>query len=188
MFVFNQKQYQTAIIMKTFYPSLVWKHCPYCGSQHINWTNHTHRMQCNACQRTFYINASAAVVALIKNNNNELLFTQRKNNPAQGMLDLPGGFVDLNETAEDAIKREVLEELNVTVTELQFFGTFPNQYLYDGIVYFTLDLVFVCHVEDFTSLRAADDVCDYHFINPQHVVLNDIGFDSIRAIVQKIKQ
>ena len=174
--------------MELFYPSNIWQHCPYCGSTHINWGNGTHQMACSACGRIFFINASAAVVALIQNDKKELLITHRKNDPAKGTLDLPGGFVDLNETAEEAIKREVKEELNIIVEDLNFFGSFPNRYLYGGIVYFTLDLVFRCTVNDFSSLSAADDVADFDFISLNDIKPDRIGLESIRNVILKFKE
>ena len=173
--------------MELYYPSKVWKYCPYCGSKQISWGADTHMMLCNLCKKTFYINSSAAVVALIKNENGELLFTRRKNNPAKGMLDLPGGFVDICESAEDAMRREIKEELNIITNSVIFFASFPNRYLYDGIVYFTTDIVFYCQVNDFSTLKAADDVSEYVFISTENIRIEDIGLDSIQAIICKIK-
>ncbi|MDR1227073.1 MAG: NUDIX domain-containing protein [Prevotellaceae bacterium] len=133
-----------------------------------------------------YTNESAATVALITNSKGELLFVRRKFDPAKGMLDLPGGFVDLGETGERAIIREVKEELNLEVDELQFCGSFPNQYLFGGIIYFTLDLTFICKVNDFTLLRAADDAEECLFIAPEKVNLDEIGLGSIKEIVKQV--
>jgi mutator protein MutT len=129
---------------------------------------------------------SASVAAIIRNQNNEVLFTVRKHDPAAGMLDLPGGFIDLGETAENALVREIQEELNLNISMMKFIGTFPNKYHFGEIEYQTLDLVFNCTVESFENLQVADDVSGYVFRNPGAVLPQEIGLDSIREIVEFI--
>jgi len=129
---------------------------------------------------------SASVAAIIRNEKNEILFTIRKHDPAAGMLDLPGGFVDLGETAEDAVKREIFEELNLEINKTEFVGTFTNKYLYARIEYQTLDLVYNCSVESFEELKVADDVSGYVFLDAAKVRHEEIGLESIRKIVDYI--
>jgi len=126
---------------------------------------------------------NAAVAAVIRNSIGEVLFTVRKHNPASGKLDLPGGFVDLGETAEKAIVREIYEELNLKINKMEFIGTFTNKYVYGEIEYQTLDLVFNCSVESFQELQVADDVSGYVFRDPKTVQAEEIGLESIREIV-----
>ncbi|MDR3365584.1 MAG: NUDIX domain-containing protein [Prevotellaceae bacterium] len=171
-------------MLSDFYPSSVFKFCPFCGAKEFVWDgakSHT----CGACRHRLYVNEAAATVALIVNAQGELLFVRRRSDPAKGTLDLPGGFVDVGETAEHAVVREVKEELNLEVSGLQFFGSFPNRYLFGGVVYFTLDLVFVCTVHDFSPLCAADDVDACMFIAPQKVSVEQIGLESIREVVKR---
>ena len=120
---------------------------------------------------------SASVAAIIRNEKNEILFTIRKHDPAAGMLDLPGGFVDLGETAEDAVKREIFEELNLEINKTEFVGTFTNKYLYARIEYQTLDLVYNCSVESFEELKVADDVSGYVFLDSAKVRHEEIGLE-----------
>ena len=169
------------------YPSEVFKYCPYCGVAGFKWDGKK-AFSCGSCGRKYYVNEAAAVVALIENDKSELLLTVRERDPFKGMLDLPGGFVDIGETAESAVKREVKEELNLDVEELGFFGSFPNRYLFGEIVYFTLDIAFYAKVRDFSGIKAADDVESYRFIPIAEVNLADIGLDSIREIVRLHKQ
>jgi 8-oxo-dGTP diphosphatase len=44
----------------------------------------------------------------------ELLLIQRGNEPFKGMWALPGGFLDMNETLEEAVQREVREETGLS--------------------------------------------------------------------------
>jgi ADP-ribose pyrophosphatase YjhB (NUDIX family) len=170
-------------MLSDFYPSNVFKFCPFCGAKEFVWDG-VKSHSCGACHHKLYVNEAAATVALIVNAQGELLFVRRKYDPAKGTLDLPGGFVDVGETAEHAIIREVKEELNLEVSTLQFFGSFPNRYLFGGVVYFTLDLVFTCAVHDLSPLHAADDVEACIFIAPQKINVEKIGLESIREVVK----
>ena len=176
----------TQNMLESYYPSSVWKHCPYCGCKDLQWERLTHKMTCGQCKGTFYINAASAVVAIIRNDRGELLFTRRKNNPCAGSLDFPGGFVDPAERVEDAVRREVLEELNLHISEIQFFMSVPNRYLFGGIVYFTLDMVFFCNCDSLSVLTAADDVSDYIFMPVNEVNIDDVGLESIKLVVQQL--
>lgn len=55
------------------------------------------------------------VAAIIKNNNNEILIAQKNDGPYSGYWEFPGGKIEENETEEDALKREILEELNLEI-------------------------------------------------------------------------
>lgn len=163
-------------------PSEIFRFCPKCGNPgFIPDTDKS--MKCGSCGLRYFINMSAAVAAVIHNQNNEVLFTVRKHNPAAGMLDLPGGFVDLGETAEEAIVREIKEELDLDITRMEFEGTFTNRYIYGGIEYQTLDLVFNCTVDSMQKIQVADDVSGYIFRDLKSVKVEEVGLDSIWKVI-----
>ena len=165
------------------FQSNAWHFCPYCGAKSFR-AGKEYYMECVACCKRFYINASGAVACIIENSQGEILLSRRAFDPAKGMLDLPGGFVNPDETAEDAVKREIKEELNLVTTSMQYIGSSHNRYLYGEMMYFTLDLGFKCLVTDFTNLRVADDVDGYLFLPHHRINLQKIGFSSIRKILQ----
>ena len=45
----------------------------------------------------------------------EVLLIKRANEPYKGSWALPGGFLDMNETIEEATNREVMEETNIDI-------------------------------------------------------------------------
>lgn len=65
-----------------------------------------------------------AVVFRINNGKREVLLIQRKHYPFEGMWALPGGFVDMDETCEQAIVRELKEETNLRINTLKQLHTF----------------------------------------------------------------
>lgn len=137
-------------------------------------------MICNDCGFVYYMNASAAVATFIMNDKNELLVCKRAKEPAKGKLDLPGGFVDGNETADEAIKREIAEELNAKVIESKYIFSLPNDYEYSGLTVPTLDMFFVCKLDNYENLQAADDVESIQFIAFDELNIDDFGLNSIK--------
>lgn len=163
-------------------PRHVMKFCPRCASGEFA-CRENHSFSCGACGFEFFVNAAAAVVALIEDGEGRLLLTKRARDPEKGMLDLPGGFADPGESAEQALVREVKEELNLEVEGCDYFCSFPNTYPYGGIVYHTLDLAFTCTAQGLDAVRAADDVGGYLFLHPDRIPIGEIGFDSIRKVI-----
>lgn len=171
----------------TLSPFVVFKYCPRCRSEKFAPKSNK-ALHCENCNFIYYVNMSAATAVLIFNDQQQLLLTTRGRAPAKGLLDLPGGFIDLGETAEDAIRREVKEELNIELENLTYFGTFPNKYLFSDVMYQTLDIVFKATVKSFDSIKANDDVTGFCFRNPLQVKEDEIGLESIKLILRKLQQ
>ena len=162
--------------------STLFTHCPACGSNHFV-QNNIKSKRCESCGFVYYMNASAAVAGFILNKNGDLLVCKRGKEPAKGTLDLPGGFVDDNETAEQAITREITEELGAKVVESSYLFSLPNQYLYSGLTVPTLDMFFACKLESTENLTPADDVEDCFFVPVSDLNPELFGLNSIRKAV-----
>ena len=64
------------------------------------------------------------VDAVILYNKSNLILIRRKNPPFKGELALPGGFVDVGETVENACIREACEETSMNVKIIKLIGVF----------------------------------------------------------------
>jgi 8-oxo-dGTP diphosphatase len=73
-----------------------------------------------------YPRAALTVDAIVfrKANIAEVLLIQRAQEPYKEMWAFPGGFVDMNETVEDAVARELFEETGLNNINLKQFYTF----------------------------------------------------------------
>jgi NAD+ diphosphatase len=164
-------------------PENVYKYCSKCGSNLLHFDGER-AFVCGQCGFNFYINSAAAVAGIIVNNSGEILFTFRAHEPYKGYLDLPGGFIDPLESAETALRREILEELNLRVVKMDYLVSFPNEYVFSGLSVYTTDLAFVVTVKDLDNIKAADDITGFEFIAPQNIDFDKIGAHSIVQIVK----
>ena len=168
----------------TEHPLSQFRYCPKCGSSRFEIHNEKSK-RCSDCGFVYYFNPSSATVAFIVNDRNELLVCRRAKEPAKGTLDLPGGFVDMYETAEEGVAREVSEETGITVTRTQYLFSLPNLYLYSGFMVHTLDMFFRCHAEDTLHFRAMDDAADTFFVPLAKLRPEEFGLASIRKGLER---
>lgn len=161
------------------HPLSLFKYCPKCGSSNFVERNEKAK-QCNDCGFVYYFNPSSATVALIINQRDELLVCRRAKEPQKGTLDLPGGFVDCNESGEEGVAREVMEETGLKVVKADFLFSLPNIYLYSGFLVHTVDMFYRCAVEDMSHVDAEDDVAAASFVPIKDIRVEDFGLASIR--------
>ena len=166
-------------------PVRVFRHCPRCGAQPLA-SQATYGFSCAGCGFLFFLNVAAAVAAIIRDKEGRVLLTRRAREPEQGKLDMPGGFVEWNETAEQALAREIREELHLEIEGLSYFCSVDNVYQFQGLNYRTLDVYFTCAVRDFAPLAPADDIDGYVFLAPGRIEPDAIGFDSVRQALRKL--
>ncbi len=161
------------------HPLNLFRFCPKCGSSQFIVNNEKSK-KCQTCGFVYYFNPSSATVAFILNNKGELLVSERAKEPAKGTLDLPGGFIDMNETAEEGIIREVKEETGLDVEEAIYLFSLPNLYMYSGFEVQTLDMFFLCRVDDTNHLTAMDDVSELYFMPINQIDPEVFGLASIK--------
>jgi len=72
--------------------------------------------------------AVTADIVIVKtvNHQKSVLLIERKNPPFEGKWALPGGFLEMDETLEEAALRELEEETGITGVELHQFHTFSK--------------------------------------------------------------
>ena len=166
-----------------------YRYCPACGSDRFVESS-VKSKRCEVCGLEVFMNASASNVAVITRDGDDgrknLLVVRRAKEPARGTLDLPGGFADADETAEEGVCREVKEETGLTVVRATYLFSEVNRYSYGGLTIPTQDLFFHCEVADFTDLKAMDDAADYQWIALDELHPDQFGLASVRRGVVKI--
>jgi 8-oxo-dGTP diphosphatase len=74
-------------------------------------------------QRSYSIYPRIAVGILVFDGNKFLLI-RRKQEPNRGKWTIPGGLLELGESLDDAARREIYEECNITVRNVKRLGIF----------------------------------------------------------------
>ena len=141
-------------------------------------------MKCDICGYVYFHNAAAAVGGIILYKDS-LVLIRRGHDPGKGMLDLPGGFVDYRESAEEALKREVKEEINLDVAQLNYFGSASNVYTYKGVTYFTSDVFYLIRVDSVDSFIPTDEVPELVLADPLTIDTEQLAFESAKVMIKQ---
>ncbi|MFX0022720.1 MAG: NUDIX domain-containing protein [Candidatus Hermodarchaeota archaeon] len=118
---------------------------------------------------------------IMVNNKKDIVLIHRKNPPFQGELALPGGFVDIGETVEEACIREAFEETNINVRLIRLIGVFsePNR---DPRSH-TVSIAFLCEPKTKNEKpRAKDDAASLEIVPLPKIPSLKLAFDHMQII------
>lgn len=165
----------------------MFKYCPQCGTAKIEFINNRY-FKCSNCEFVYFHNVATATAAIIVHNN-EILMTVRAKNPKRGKLDLPGGFVNPNETLEQGLSREIYEELGLKLTNWLYFCSLPNTYTFNGITYYTQDCVFINRLASKPAITIEQsEITDYLWLDMDLLDPSRMAFNSLRTAVEHFIQ
>lgn len=94
--------------------------CGQCGASTLHHTGSFERV-CSACMLSFFPRISPAVIVLIRKEDHVLM--ARNHHFPPKVYSVLAGFVEPGETIEEAIHREIKEEVNIEVKNLSYFGS-----------------------------------------------------------------
>ena len=114
------------------------KHCGYCGSIKT-FSDSEEALFCKCNNIMVYPTISPCVLALI-HKDKKILLARNALFP-EGLFSALAGFIEVSETAEECVEREVFEEVSLKVKNVKYFGSqswpFPSQ----------LMLAYICEYE-----------------------------------------
>lgn len=94
----------------------------------VKKTDHLLRQVCKECGFIFYQNSKPTSSAIITNQKSQLLLVKRNLDPRKGYWDFPGGFLEEGEDPVKGLKREMKEELGVSVMVGSQIGIYIDDY------------------------------------------------------------
>lgn len=100
--------------------------CPACGHVNRKVPGTAHRT-CPTCRETDWVNPAPAIgIALMRGGS--VLLSRRARAPKKGQWDLVGGFLEANETPDEAARREILEETGCAAGRIRLRDVLPGTY------------------------------------------------------------
>ncbi|WP_461205904.1 NAD(+) diphosphatase [Clostridium sp. DL1XJH146] len=133
------------------------QYCGVCGTQ-FKSMNSDRSKSCPKCNNLLFPQTSPAIiVAIIKDN--KLLLAHNNNFP-EGLYSIIAGFVELGESLEETVRREVMEEVGLKVKNIRYFSSqpwpFPNSLMLGFVADYDsgeikTDGVEIAHADWFTA-------------------------------------
>lgn len=111
------RAWQYALFVKTH------AFCGQCGSRtrQIKWEM---AKQCDSCGHRTYPRVSPCIIVAIRHGK-QILLAQGARHTKDAIYSTLAGFVESGETLEQAVAREVMEEVGVRVKNIEYFGSQP---------------------------------------------------------------
>lgn len=166
--------------------------CQLCGDK--NEDGLANPLTCLGCGNISYRNPAPTAEIAFFNKSGEILLAKRGIEPNKGKYDLPGGFVDLGESIEEALSREIAEELDLQPNDYSqpvFCQSWVGNYAFSKDTVVTLNFLFAARLHS-TQPTALDDVAELIFVALDN--LDEISFscpqypEIIRGIYKKLVQ
>ena len=154
------------------------EYCSKCANKNtFSYIDGNKRFHCQKCKTIHYQNPKPTAT-LICMKGEKMLLGKRALSPAKGMWGLIGGFMELNETIEQAAERELYEETNLKGRVRDFVGICSHFNTVFGDV---LLIGMTMDIDDWSLLKAGDDVSETQFFHINH--LPELAFESHKKLV-----
>lgn len=96
--------------------------CGKCGAPTVPGSDER-KLVCSKCHTPIYPRINPCIIVAV-HDGDRLLMTRYANRPVTWFV-LIAGFIEIGETAEDTVHREVMEETGVKVKNIRYFGSQP---------------------------------------------------------------
>jgi len=118
-------------------------------------------------------------VAIIEKEGRILIAKRKKNGPLKNLWEFPGGKIEPGETPEECVRREVFEELGLTVEIEEFICSTEYQYEHESVE------LFAYKVQYASGTPGAVYYQEMKWVKPYE--LNDYDFPGANAeIIQRL--
>jgi len=128
--------------------------------------------ECEICK---FENPKASVTAIILKDN-KLLVLKRNEEPFKGKWDLPGGYMGKGELPEEAIIREIHEELGVE-SKITFIRTVPGYGMWKDKKFPILSHFYLCHIGN-QEIKLNKENSEHKWMPLKELDPHNIAFDS----------
>lgn len=135
--------------------------CGRCGEQMVH-DDKQRMMQCPVCGNMVFPKIAPAVLAAVQHNGKMLL---TKYAHGDGNYALVAGFVEIGETAEECVAREVMEETGLRVKNVRYYDSQPWGFAGNLMLAYTAEL----NGEDDRICRDASELAVAEWVAPDEI-------------------
>ncbi len=157
-------------------------YCSNCGSPDIVYkipeNDNFKRWVCLKCGKVFYENPRVIVGCLVTDGN-RILLCKRAIQPQYGLWNLPAGFLENHERAEEGAKRETYEESGAAVEIVKLHA------LYSLPVVNQVYLHFLARFKRSSRIGPTKESLEVRFFDPSDIPWDDIAFQSTTFALRK---
>lgn len=157
-----------------------WNYCPLCGTRlNREGSGSDFHVCCEQCGFIKYDNPLPTTIGLVIRGDDVLLL-RRSVSPSEGKWDTVGGFLSGDETAEQCLLREGLEEIGVTLSIEGVLGTFSSVYGSTGLR--TIGIAFTCSIGEQIEITLSPENSEYKWFHLEE--LPEIAFADVRKALE----
>ena len=164
------------------------KYCSDCGSK-LEVRTKDQEWYCTSCSRHIYANPIPTIDAALFDDDGRVLLGVRNRKPGLGKLNLPGGFVDDAETFEQAIHRELSEELALKpedYSKLVYAGSRVDSHTQDGKTRVLLIVIMIGSIKH-RDFSPNDEVSKYLWKLPAELSRSDMTGEEYQHLIKAEK-
>jgi len=143
-----------------------YKYCPTCTKKlKTKVIDGRKRLFCLNCDFIFWANPKPVVSAILTVNN-KILMLQRDKDPLKRYWVLPGGFIEYEETSQQAIKREVKEETGLDIDIKKIIGTYLINNDPRGN---HIDIIYIVTTKDFSRIKINNENIQFKLFSYKNI-------------------
>lgn len=120
------------------------------------------------------------VVAAIIKNDNKVFIAKRGHGDFKGKWEFPGGKIEVGETGEEAVVREIREELKADIEVEKFFGEINDD---RGDICFNVKF-YICKLK--SDKMEVTEHLDYKWVEPKEIIASDF-MEADKEILDKLR-
>jgi 8-oxo-dGTP diphosphatase len=159
------------------------KFCTRCGhAMELREESGRIRPICPRCGWVHYFAPQVAAVAIVTRGGDEFLLVQRGEDPGKGLWGLPGGFVEMGETVQEALTREILEETGYEIEIGNLVGVWS--FFNDAKKIAGVAVVYETRMTS-GELHISSDCTNAEWVTYEHALEFPLAFDTHREALAK---
>ena len=169
----------TACQLANWYAST--KYCGCCGTALVHDTKER-MMRCPICDAVYYPKISPAVIVGVIDRQKERILMTKYAGREYKKYALIAGFTEIGETAEDTVRREVMEEVGIQVKNIRYYKSQPWSFTD------TLLLGFYCELDgDDTILLDREELSTGEWLHRNEIPTVYDGISLTNEMIMRFK-